>query len=114
MKKRRAMIEPGASLSIWRQCELLAVSRSGSYYEPVGTSEEELILMRRVDALHLEFPFFGSRKMREQLDAEGHRINRKRVQRLMRQMGLESMACKPKATARPPPSIPATPTCFEA
>jgi len=59
------MIQQDPALSIRRQCELLAVSRSGWYYEPVGTSTEDLELMRRIDALHLEYPFLGSRQMRE-------------------------------------------------
>jgi putative transposase len=95
------MMEPTASLSIRRQCELLAVSRSGWYYEPASTSGEELELMRRIDELHLQFPFYGSRKMRQQLAAEGQRINRKRVQRLMRKMGLEVLAPQPPATSQP-------------
>ena len=101
MKNRRVLIEPGGPVSIRRQCELLAVGRSGWYYEPVGTREEDLALMRRIDELHLQFPFYGSRKMRHLLTAEGHRINRKHVQRLMRQMGLEAMAPKPPATSQP-------------
>jgi putative transposase len=103
VKQRRARIEPCPSLSIRRQCELLAVNRSGWYYEPLGASEEELALMRRIDELHLQFPFYGSRKLRHHLEAEGHRINRKRVQRLMRKMGLEALAPKPPSTSEPAP-----------
>jgi putative transposase len=95
------MIEPRSSLSIRRQCELLAVSRAGWYYEPLEASTEELDVMRRIDELHLQFPFYGSRKLRQQLAAEGHRINRKRVQRLMRKMGLEALAPQPPATSQP-------------
>jgi putative transposase len=95
------MIEPAASLSIRKQCELLAVSRSGWYYDPRSTSSEELELMRRIDELHLQFPFYGSRKMRQQLAAEGQRVHRKRVQRLMRKMGLEVLAPQPPATSQP-------------
>jgi putative transposase len=97
------MIEPEASLSIRRQCELLAVSRSGWYYEPLEASPEEWDLMRRIDELHLQFPFYGSRKLRQQLEAEGHRINRKRVQRLMRKMGLQALAPQPPSTSEPAP-----------
>jgi putative transposase len=103
LKQRRARIETQGSLSVRRQCELLAVGRSGLYYEPERTSEEELALMRRIDELHLQFPFYGSRKMRKELQAEGQRINRKRVQRLMRLMGLEAMAPKPPSTSEPAP-----------
>jgi putative transposase len=91
-----------------RQCELLQVSRSGFYYEPVATSEEDLALMRRMDEIHLEYPFYGSRKLRLALQAEGHEVNRKRVQRLMRVMGLESIAPKPK-TSEPHPEHPVYP-----
>ena len=73
------MIEPLASLSIRRQCELLAVSRSGWYYEPLQASAEELDLMRRIDELHLQFPFYGSRKLRQQLEAQGHRVNPRKL-----------------------------------
>lgn len=90
------------ALSVRRQCELLRVSRSGLYYEPVPTSAEELVLMRRIDEIHLEHPFYGSRLLSFTLRAEGHEANRKRVQRLMRQMGIESVAPKPK-TSEPHP-----------
>ena len=85
-----------------RQCELLGVNRSSLYYEPVEPDSEELSLMRRMDELHLKHPFFGSRKMTQTLKAEGIHVNRKRVQRLMRLMGLESTAPKPN-TSKPAP-----------
>ena len=91
-----------AELSVRRQCELLRVSRSGLYYEPEPTSPEQLTLMRRIDELHLKYPFYGSRKLSDQLRREGKEANRKRVQRLMRLMGLEAMAPKPK-TSEPHP-----------
>ena len=80
------MIEPNPELSIRRQCELLRVSRSGLSYEPEATSAEELALMKRIDELHLAFPFYGSRKLLQALRTAGREINRKRVQRLMRLM----------------------------
>ena len=89
-------------LSVRRQCELLRVSRSGLYYDPVGTSAEELALMRRIDEIHLRRPHFGSRLLAVTLRNEGHVVNRKAVQRLMRVMGIESMAPKPK-TSEPHP-----------
>jgi putative transposase len=100
MTDRRAMIEVQPSLSIRRQCELLGVGRSSIYYEPVATSSEQLALMRRIDELHLEFPFYGSRKMAEALGREGQSFNRKQIQRLMRLMDLEGLAPKPN-TSRP-------------
>ena len=90
------------ALSVRRQCELLRVSRSGLYYEPEPTSPEQLALMRRIDELHLKYPFYGSRNLAHALRAEGHGVNRKRVQRLMRLMGMEAMAPKPK-TSEPHP-----------
>lgn len=96
------MIAEGHGPSLRRQCELLRVSRSGLYYEPIGPSEEELALMRRIDELHLEHPFYGSRKLSHALRAEGREVNRKRVQRLMRVMGLEALAPKPR-TSKPHP-----------
>ncbi len=92
----------GREVSIRRQCELLNLSRSGLYYEPVPTDAEELALMRRIDEVHLEHPFYGSRKISHQLRAEGCTANRKRVQRLMRLMGLEALVPKPK-TSEPHP-----------
>ena len=83
------MVQPEhPELSVRRQCELLGVSRSGLYYEPVEVSAEELSLMKRIDALHLLRPFFGSRQITLTLRREGEELNRKRVQRLMRVMGL--------------------------
>lgn len=89
-------------LSLRRQCELLSVSRSGLYYEPVGNDPDELALMRRIDEIHLKWPFYGSRKLCEVLRTEGLRVNRKHMQRLMRLMGLESVAPKP-STSEPAP-----------
>jgi len=90
------------SLSIRRQCELLRLPRS-SYYKPRPTcfeSAENLELMRRIDEEFLRHPFYGSRKMRDYLNREGYPVNRKRIQRLMRLMGLESVAPKPNTSKR--------------
>jgi len=104
MKPRRALVEANARPSMRRQCELLGVNRSSLllYYEPVEPDAEELELMRRMDELHLKHPFFGSRMMTRTLKAKGVLVNRKRVQRLMRLMGLESTAPKPN-TSKPTP-----------
>jgi putative transposase len=85
-----------------RQCELLAVNRSSLYYRPVQVEAEELALMRQLDELHLKHPFFGSRMMTQTLKKQGGPINRKRVQRLMRLMGLESLAPKPNTSCPAP------------
>jgi putative transposase len=102
------MVNADAPVSIRRQCELLRVGRSGLYYEPVPDSAENLALMRRIDELHMKWPFYGSRKLTLELRAEGHEINRKRVQRLMRQIGIESVAPKPD-TSRAAPEHPVYP-----
>jgi putative transposase len=99
MTERRALIEPSIPPSLRRQCELLAVSRSSLYYTPVPPDVEQLALMRRMDELHLQRPFFGSRMLTQTLKKEGRVVNRKQVQRLMRLMGLESMAPKPKTSS---------------
>jgi len=83
-------------ISVRRQCELLGVNRSGLYYEPVGESEENLLLMRLLDEQYTRTPFYGSRKMTEWLAAAGHRVNRKRVSRLMELLGIEAVYPKPK------------------
>ena len=100
MKQRRALVNADDKLSMRQQCELLRVNRSSLYYEPAEPDIEELALMRRMDELHLEHPFFGSRMLTDTLKQEGQVVNRKRVQRLMRLMGLESVAPKPR-TSKP-------------
>ena len=81
--------------SMRRQCELLGVSRSSMYYEATRVPAEDLALMRRVDELHLKYPFYGSRRISAVLKKQGLEANRKHVQRLMRHMGLEGLAPKP-------------------
>ena len=108
MTQRRVLMAPNGTLSMRRQCALLAVTRSSVYYEPVVPDAEELALMRRIDELHLQHPFFGSRMITQTLKAEGPVINRKRVQRLMRLMGLESTAPQP-TTSTPAPDHPVYP-----
>ena len=76
------------TMSIQRQCTLLQLSRSAYYYHPVEESEENLRLMRLLDEQYLKTPFYGSRRMTEWFQVQGYLINRKRVQRLMRQMVL--------------------------
>jgi len=102
------MVEHDPSLSMRRQCELLGVNRSSLYYEPVATDPEELELMRRIDELHMKHPFYGSRKIAQELSRVGDPINRKHVQRLMRVMGIESVAPKPR-TSEPAPEHPIYP-----
>jgi len=105
LEEKRGCIEPAhPKLSIKRQCELIDLPRA-SYYRGArldGESAENLELMRRIDAEYTRHPFYGSRKMRDWLRRQGYGVNRKRVQRLMRRMGLESVAPKPN-TSRPAP-----------
>ena len=102
MPERRAMIgRDNEKLSISRQCGLLGVSRSSYYHLSKGPSEEDLELMKLIDTEYLKAPFYGSRKMAELLGRLLNRpINRKRVQRLMRLMGIEAIYQKPN-TSRP-------------
>ncbi len=79
------------SLSIVRQCRLLDISRSGLYYQPVGISEEDLTLMKLIDRQYLATPFYGARKIAAWLKSKSHRVNRKRVRRLMQLMGLNEV-----------------------
>lgn len=89
-------------LSLRRQCALLGLPRSTLYYELNGIAEEDLVLMRLLDEQYLKTPFYGSRRMRQFLQGQGHRVNRKRVQRLMRQMGLEAIYPKPRTSLANP------------
>jgi putative transposase len=89
-------------LSIRRQCELLDLPRSTLYYRPASETPENLSLMRLLDEQYLKTPFYGSRKMAIALAAQGKAVNRKRVQRLMRIMGIEGLAPR-RSTSRPVP-----------
>jgi HTH-like domain/Integrase core domain len=98
---RKMLLDPAhPRLSIRRQCSLLGLARSGFYRPARVANDDELAIRRRLDELFLLWPFFGSRRMTARLHAEGWRINRKRVQRLMRQMGLVALGPKPK-TSKP-------------
>ena len=97
------MIDRGrAKLSVSRQCKLVGVSRSSLYYQPVGPSLKDLGLIAMMDRQYLKTPFYGSRRMRVWLRGQGHNINRKRVRRLMRLMGLETVYRRPN-TSKPNP-----------
>lgn len=83
-------------IPIYRQCELLGLSRSSFYYKPVGISEYNLLLMDMIDRKYIEHPFYGILRMTAWLHSEGHQVNHKRVQRLMQMMGLKAIYPKPK------------------
>jgi putative transposase len=100
------MIEPDhPKLSIVRQCELLGLARASYYHQPQPETDENLKLMRVIDEVHLAHPEFGSRQMARWLTRQGYLANRKRTQRLMRQMGLEAIYQAPN-TSRKHPSNP--------
>jgi len=84
-----------SKLSLSRQCELLGFSRAAFYYQPVAVSEEDLLLMRLMDAEYLEHPFYGSRRFSVWLLAKGYAVGRERARSLMRVMGLEAIYPKP-------------------
>lgn len=98
MTDRRALIDRRHSLPVSRQCRLLELSRSSVYYRPQGVPEGELELMRVIDEIHLQYPFYGTRRVRDELETRGRVVNRKRVQRLMRQMGLAALYPKPRTS----------------
>lgn len=86
-------------LPMVRQCELLDLPRSSVYYQPVAASQEDLHLMKLLDEQYLLRPFYGSRRMCEWLQQQGYRVNRKRIQRLMEEIGIEALYPKPSTRA---------------
>ena len=96
---RKALLDPEhPAVSIRRQCAMLGIVRSGVYRPPPAANDDDLALMRRIDGLFTQWPFLGSRRMTALLRGEGHTINRKRVRRLMRRMGIAALAPKPRTT----------------
>ncbi|PJG53456.1 hypothetical protein CVM73_19905 [Bradyrhizobium forestalis] len=94
---RRAMLDRAdKALSIRRQCMLLGIARSGVYRPPRPANDNDLALMRRIDELLTAWPFLGARRMTAMLKTEGLQDNRKRVQRLMRKMGIAALGPKPE------------------
>ena len=102
-ERRQEMVDrehPG--LSTVRQCALLGISRSSVYYRPRAPSQKDLALMKQIDQQYLATPFYGSRRMKVWLGRQGHWVNRKRVQRLMRTLGLQVIYRRPR-TSKPAP-----------
>lgn len=94
---KRTLIEPAhPALSVARQCALLGMARSSWYYTPHGESAENLELMRVLDELYTQTPFYGIRRMTAWLQRQGYAVNHKRVGRLLRLMGLEALYPKPR------------------
>ncbi len=96
------MIDRTAALPVTQQCRILELSRSTVHRRQPGLPEADLTLMRRIDALHLEYPFLGSRQLRDCLRLEEHRICGKRVRRLMRLMGIEAIYRRKNTSKRHP------------
>jgi putative transposase len=96
------MIDRDHGLSVSRQAKALGISRGSVYYLPRPTSEADLKLMRRMDELHLEYPFAGSRMLRGLLRQEGHEVGRLHVATLMKKMGIEALYRRPN-TSKPAP-----------
>lgn len=97
------MIDWNEQLSVTRQAQLLGISRGSVYYLPRPVSEADLAFMRRIDELHLEHPFMGARKLRDQQHREGIKVGRKHIGTLMQRMGITALAPQP-ATSKLTPS----------
>jgi hypothetical protein len=96
------MIDRSHELSLTRQAKVLGISRGSVYSQPQPTSAADLALMRRIDELHLEYPFAGSRMLRGLLRQEGHDVGRLHVSTLMKKMGIEALYRRPN-TSKPAP-----------
>lgn len=101
VEQKRCLVEPEHhQISISRQCELLELPRSSFYYRPIVVSNYNLLLMNLIDEQYTLTPFYGIRRMTAWLRTQEHKVNRKRVGRLMRQMGLEAIYPKPKLSIK--------------
>jgi putative transposase len=100
--ERKAMIDRSHALTLTRQAEELGISRSSLYFQPQPVSGADLAVMRRMDELHLAYPFAGSRMLRDLLLAEGFTLGRLHVSTLMKRMGIEALYRKPN-TSKPAP-----------
>ena len=96
------MIDRRHDLSIARQARVLGISRGSVYYLPRPVAAADLALMRRIDELHLDYPFAGSRMLQGLLRAEGHCVGRRHVATLMKKMGIEAIYRRPN-TSKPAP-----------
>ncbi|MGY6246835.1 IS3 family transposase [Bosea thiooxidans] len=100
--ERKAMIDRHHDLPLSRQAKALGISRGSVYYLPRAVPAADLALMRRIDALHLEYPFAGSRMLQGLLNTEGHVTGRLHVATLMRRMGIEALYRRPRTSKRAP------------
>jgi putative transposase len=99
------MIDKKDKLPVTRQCDLLDLNRSSIYYIPVPLSAKDIEIMRQIDETHLAYPFYGSRKIRNELWAKGYDLGRDRVRRLMRRMGVEALYVKPRLSLAHPEHV---------
>ena len=90
------MIDRTHKLPVSRQCQLLDIGRSSYYYQAVPVSQADVDLMRIIDEIHLKYPFYGSRKVRDELKARGIKVGRGHVRTLMQEMGIEALYQKPR------------------
>nr|WP_321867682.1 IS3 family transposase [Paraburkholderia tropica] len=98
--ERKTMIDRGHALPVSQQVRLVGIARSSAYYRARPVSEVDQRLMRRIDELHLEFPFAGARMLARLLRREGHEVGRRHVRTLMKRMGVEALYCKPSTSRR--------------
>lgn len=98
----KMIARPHSDFSVIKQCAMLKVPRSTLYYKPEPVRDEELKLMRRIDEIYTKWPFYGARRLVEELRGEGHVVNRERVTRLMRLMGIEAIYQKPNTSRKHP------------
>jgi putative transposase len=96
------MIDRSHDLPVAKQCQILSLARSTAYYRPQQANEADLTMMRRIDALHLDYPFAGSRMLRDMLNPDGFMVGRKHVATLMKKMGIEALYKKPNTSRRHP------------
>lgn len=98
LPERRVIVSKQPTISLSRQCELLSIHRSGLYYKPSSEPEENLVIMRLLDEQYLRTPFYGIRRLKEWLNAKGITANRKRVKRLMKLMGWQTLYRRPNTS----------------
>lgn len=91
VEERLSLVDKEEQISIRKQCDLLSVSRSSFYYKPLSESDLNLELMKCIDQIHLKYPSFGIRRITNELEEEGYHVNKKRVERLMKLMGIEAI-----------------------
>ncbi|MFD2853457.1 IS3 family transposase [Eoetvoesiella caeni] len=98
--ERKAMIDRTHALPVSRQAKLVGIARSSVYYQARPVGDRDLMLMRRIDELHLEFPFAGARMLARLLRRDGYEVGRRHVRTLMKRMGVQALYCKPNTSRR--------------